>query len=516
MFFQLGMNAQTPILPYTPLKFDSYEPLWSKISVDSSIIDNQKYDGRHHFFPLHNKLIPVSKDGYMYSVDMGGLFGIEGGIINKRNLATGAIVWSTTFDKRSSDFHEFPQGLTLSEIDETLTVICYRTLSIYDPNTLIFIFDQVPVTWSIRKYNINTGELVENNYVDDKKLSFNSSENSNFFFQAKNGFIYLERSDAETDEYYVIHRFDDKLNIISSVDTVDLDFSNDLNDILLGGVLSFGNGYVSFDAKVHGQPLWRYSMIIWDQDFNVVDEIPSEKFETMFVDKPIRISLTYVSNSIIMLRTSKFNGTQFVHTGYVINHKGDLIRKFNYPLQSSYAFYSESNHCPYIIKREVSDGYFMEVYNICDSVSSMLKMQTSPANLSITPINASIIDNKIVLSLVLGKDTIFNNLRRIFTQGTIWMALDGKDLGLSTNSEDVIKTKDVMLYPNPSAGKLQFFEDNFNGKSNIYTLDGQLVQTTSVTDNTLDISTLPAGLYIIALTDTSSGKVYRQKIIKVD
>lgn len=137
----------------------------------------------------------------------------------------------------------------------------------------------------------------------------------------------------------------------------------------------------------------------------------------------------------IIIEISNFNRNEFVPTGYLLNHQGELVKKFNYPgkngynQRSYYLFFDEKSKCPYFITRQANNGYFLELYNVCDSLNKHMVIQTNPENIAIAPVNVSILENKnVMISCVQAIDTTFNNQRRLFHHGVVWVVIDGSDL----------------------------------------------------------------------------------------
>jgi len=97
-----------------------------------------------------------------------------------------------------------------------------------------------------------------------------------------------------------------------------------------------------------------------------------------------------------------------------------------------------------------------------------------------------------------------------------WVMLDGQKMNILSSVKDELQDIAINIYPNPTSHYITI--DNaaqYDNNVQLTSISGRMYNLI-IQDSNIDVSTLPAGLYIIALTDTSSGKVYRQKIIKVD
>ena len=95
------------------------------------------------------------------------------------------------------------------------------------------------------------------------------------------------------------------------------------------------------------------------------------------------------------------------------------------------------------------------------------------------------------------------------SSGSVGTELYRLDMQLATN--EISKVKQITLYPNPVKDMLNFSEEVSDVK--VADLSGKMVKQISAKGKTVDISTLPKGIYIISTT-TKEGKANHQKIIK--
>ena len=86
-------------------------------------------------------------------------------------------------------------------------------------------------------------------------------------------------------------------------------------------------------------------------------------------------------------------------------------------------------------------------------------------------------------------------------------------LSLSVH-EDKIPANQLILYPNPATGKIYFKVTNKIKVNHIsvYSLKGNKVIETKVTNNAIDVSSLSSGIYMLKLT-LNNGTFYSKKII---
>ena len=72
-----------------------------------------------------------------------------------------------------------------------------------------------------------------------------------------------------------------------------------------------------------------------------------------------------------------------------------------------------------------------------------------------------------------------------------------------------IQDENISIFPNPTKGVVTI--EGVEGKMEIYDTYGRLVKTTQ--NNTLDISEVARGIYLLKATD-EQGRVYSQKVVK--
>ena len=95
---------------------------------------------------------------------------------------------------------------------------------------------------------------------------------------------------------------------------------------------------------------------------------------------------------------------------------------------------------------------------------------------------------------------------------------DGKDLGIniSSSAEDelTVKGNKFTLFPNPTSGIIRIEGLASSATVNITNINGQFVNGVEVTNNQVDISILPNGVYIFKIE--SSNTIEQHKIVKIE
>jgi len=90
----------------------------------------------------------------------------------------------------------------------------------------------------------------------------------------------------------------------------------------------------------------------------------------------------------------------------------------------------------------------------------------------------------------------------------------GQDL-VSVNTEPVQELKGFKMYPNPAYGDEVYIITESNGTKQIkvYDVFGEVVLTDRITTNTLDISRLVPGVYVLQVTEEKK-TMTRKLVIK--
>lgn len=98
---------------------------------------------------------------------------------------------------------------------------------------------------------------------------------------------------------------------------------------------------------------------------------------------------------------------------------------------------------------------------------------------------------------------------------SVFFILSEDNSFLVNNIEIDLPTK-PNIYPNPTSHFINIDDaTRFDKNVSLISISGHMHHLI-IQESQIDVSTLSAGIYIIALTEATTGKVYRQKIIKID
>ncbi len=506
-FFATG---QTPIIPYTALSFDTDDFLWSSVTEDSTTADGVNYDGRTHISKYDHYIEPIEHQGYLYTLDMGGLYGIEGGVVTKRAIETGAIVWYSVFDLRTSDYHEYPRALSINEQNELVVISC-SSVEAHDPTTtLMFVLNQVPVYWNVRKYDLESGEMLFNKRLDKPELSFPSGElqvNGHLFFVTTNGYVYMKHSPRYgTENYYIKHTINQDLEPVEE-DTVYLNLPDFWELTIAAGFIPCeGGGYCSMDVKIGAVDTGEartYNLYFWDEEFNVVDSMPHSKLQEVFDFEyyPSRYNLEFADDKNIFVRIRKFVDGDWETKVRKFDRNGNFVQDVRITSKGYLVDNSAGSECPIVYGRIRGDSINgFTAYSLCDSSKWNMEAHTVPANLAIFPYDGTVLSNgEVLLSMIQFKDTTINGERKGYVQGIVYSLFEGDQLGLVSVLEPYVSPKaSVVVSPNPTKSIISVDCDMPFDFIFVYTNTGQLVGKYG-NQKQIDLSKFTGGLYHLVL-----------------
>ncbi|CAL2080158.1 G8 domain-containing protein [Tenacibaculum sp. 190524A05c] len=95
------------------------------------------------------------------------------------------------------------------------------------------------------------------------------------------------------------------------------------------------------------------------------------------------------------------------------------------------------------------------------------------------------------------------------------MISGGKIVNSTLSNPDIpIEENKCIIYPNPASSSFSIKSINRDLDVHIYSLQGNLIKTTSSTQNGIDVSQLSTGIYIVQIQDQNSNFVCTKKLIK--
>lgn len=520
VFFAFVNYIHTQILPFTEPDFNFEQFNWYMIPMDSTDVDSIKKDGRNDIFDWH-KIPILEKETSLFFLNTKTMGGVEGGLLSRCDKETGKLVWSFPFDLRTNELHEYPYTQYFGH-DGWLHVVSYQAKEIQPDNLPIFNFTKPDSYWKIRKFNPDTGELIETILLNKEELTIKPYVYASFFYKIPSGYMMLNRSiDFKIDKYY-IKKFNNEYELVS-VDTATLNLPSIDYHTYFPFVRQYKEGFTTFDAKLGTKEKPRYYNVnMWDNEFNWLDSISESKIIAILDTQPTRYLVEYADKDkfIVKVRYQYDNKKQF---GYLISNKGELLEEFQlYESEginnSSYNIIvmGENMECPVVTRLDEADKIWTHMYSVCDSLNKNITFAPNGKNVVTLLKFSHVLENgNIILQSGFLKDTMLDNPGRFQPQGEIYVNIDGSVLGTSVDNDGVEwhAREPLIVYPNPTEDLLSCSESIQVEKAAIYDFNGQLVLTIA-NSNTIDVSGLHAGLYFLRVK-TKNAEIYTSKFIKL-
>ncbi|HRQ31245.1 MAG TPA: hypothetical protein PLU49_14280, partial [Saprospiraceae bacterium] len=336
LFLVLRVQAQQII--YQPLIFNNIEPVWQHAPIDSSLIGINNFDGRNHFTISKNPSCYVLFEDNLYIAPSTATteFGVDGGFIERINTITGEVDWINTFDLRSEERQEFIQDLYIDD-QRRVNVVSFRRIvePIPDPY-FVWIENGDSSIISIRKYDIETGELLEHktpDFTDYQSLRLRHQVNNARFFKGdkKGNFQYIEKekkSGFVLKQYYL----DENGYQIGQMNQDSMVFSNpnswSSNSIL--PILVVNKDTIvalSFLIRQSSTESGQSRLTIYDQNLKKRHEF---FLDDLIEDNYKSLLLNYADKDFIYLQVVYWLGpTEEVYNEHIImDYEGKIIKRF--------------------------------------------------------------------------------------------------------------------------------------------------------------------------------------------
>ncbi len=515
-FFLVLITFSTSIFgQLSSISFSNADFNWVHVAIDSTKMGIGTLDGKNHLFYLSNEE-PLRNQGYFYNSLINGQNAGSGAFIEKIEIKTGNVIWKNYYDLTNFKENEYPSTLHITN-QGNLKVVGYR-------NT-VKNFIPIPGVWTkglpvVREYDDLTGALLQ--YDTLAKGSESATELLVNFDRLK---LYKE-NEMLVQIYYLASAINNK--VLLKRDYYDIEgkllFSNDFSfpfkdkfkvslmrntekDVFLVTTSiddSLGTSEVLLSRVTDANEL------LFQVD---ISELASS-YDAVYISRIYENRIEITSEKFY----SNFGNDVSLRLDYY-DFEGNHVSSYEIPRTLKYAIVTNLiDDKPLIaVCRPNSSGGEILLYGVnASNVFGELKtLQINNSHAFVCQKMFSTEDKDIIMQgryspILSGGSTDRSNFENI----VISFSLD--DLGLLTSVQDALKDEAIIIYPNPTSHYITI-DNAAQYASNVqFTSISRTMYNLVLKDNTLDISTLPAGLYIIALTDATSGKVHRQKIIKVD
>ncbi len=519
LFIALRVQAQQII--YQQLIFNNFEPVWQHAPIDSSLIGVSNFDGRNHFTQSKNPscLVLFEDNLYIAPSTATTIYGLDGGFVERINTMTGKVDWIYTFDLRTEERQEVIQDLYIDD-QRRLNVVSFRRIVAPKPDPhLIWPEDGDSSLISIRKFDIETGELIEHHtpsFTDHESLRLkHQMQNSRFFKGDKNGnFQFIEKV---TKSGFVLKQYliDENGHQIQQMneDTIRFNapnsgYTNHYQPVFIVSkdtilVLSH---VVKQDPLADGQS----RLTIYDKDL--------KKRREYFLDDLIGVNYgqIYIENADnrfikIMVDLWRNPWEPFILEHIILDYEGNIVKRFMTTQNGTKHFtfkttYLESEN-EFLVVGVTGDRSFRLNFFKTKGFDELEKIKTisnqnpeyffSPTDIFQLP------DGDILLNGI----NIFWPADEDLYQGN-WPTLlkfNAEDIGL-TSTKETENVSMINIYPNPASDRITIsLEEDQRGVIDILDHMGReiyiTVRETQGGSTQINIGHLPTGMYFVRVTD---------------
>lgn len=489
-------NLYSQIVPYVPVEFIDFTPVWRHVSIDSTLMDGDKYDGMTHFAFFEDHPIPYIIDEnnlyITYNTYVRSRFEVEGGFIEKLDLSTGKSLWANHFDLRNNDRFEYIESIYKNDIGN-LEVVTDRRIRGgvgSDPGHIDF-GDTSLIC--IRNYAINTGELISHEYPDPTdSLSLRiryTTDNRRLLFPLRNNeFLYTKYGGYEIENFII----DEKGHLLAEPtrDTVDFD-----KPFIRDSVISptqYKMERISKDTLIVLNYLLdrkdftntdfdkQTKLTIYDEDMKERNVL---KIDSFLPERFVSLSLMKADKKFIYLgaRYQKYFNKRDTFFFQIYDWEGNLLRKFDEVVDNKHihiygktAFYSEiENEFIVVASSDVVSDLRFYIIESNDSLRLLKEIKFEANGRYFIPNFICQLENGDIL--IRGDNRLLSGEYKYYKQWKTWMRFKAEDLGLkpvSTTQREIYNK--IKLFPNPAKDKINIeLNQNINGVIKIYDVIGR-------------------------------------------
>lgn len=533
---QLGMNKNIFILfvfnliiqnlfsqqyTYQPLIFTNITPVWQYAPIDNTLIGVGNLDGRNHFSSEKLPLCIEVFEDYIYHTEPTGLSGriVEGGFVQKINARTGDLAWARVFDLRTEERQEYVQDLLIDD-QKRLNVISVRRIvpPFIDPFFVWPVKGDSSVI-SIRRYDIETGELIEHKYPSNYDYSSvrvrHHLYNARFLKAFKdNTFQYLVK---ENEYGFALRHFilDEKGYQTREMKRDSLIFnsphhyiSNSTQPMIIvnADTIVCLNYVVKPDSTYDGQArLTIYNKDLGKRKEILLDNLIDFNYQSLF--------LTNADDQYIYLKgdfwLSAFEPKYNEHI--ILDYEGNIVKQFK-------TKYNGKNYYEFQIVYLAKKNEFLILGQLRERSMQLSFFKTQGKGNIIKLADLELGSNghlfqPVFLDVIPDGGILIKGFNIVWPTGEnfpqgywpTWLKFNAEDIGLTSNAE----TENVRLlriYPNPASDRITIsLEEDQSGVIDILDHMGREVYVTDSEAiegmNHINIGFLPTGMYFVRVTD---------------
>lgn len=526
-FILFGFNAFTQL--NLPLKFQNSETKWAELSwIEGNKIDDQWFEMR---------VPPIIVEDTMYVfMNYRGLFdngvsvGYCGYTIKKLNKNTGEVYWETR-----RVYKEFLKRKALSQpsvVDGQLVVTIYdEAEQPLGPGTEWNFCYPAEIT-----LDLQSGEIVDSNYVD-KINTFNSKLRSIAGITKQNGDnnpkIYKKNSLYDHIIYKAGAGFFEKTQInfdgvVLKIDSIEFDSKFLMENLRYFDLIDGNKGAVMVSQSEN----WKNKEVIigiFDSEMQLL-----EKYDiTQHFKDTIGFCVGYRYDNGYFITESGIEdfGTKTLRLTYhMFDMKANLIDKITYTLRDGidngimYGYFypmADVINNRILLSRcrqdKITESTYYDLFaSEGDTISLVKRTLIEGTKDHFRTEYASMMENGDILLYIQQFIWTGTGFGSDYPRFYSWVLLDGQKMNILSSVLDASNDININIYPNPTSHLINIDDvTRFDQKVSLTSISGH-VQQLILQEGQIDVSALTSGIYIIALTEATSGKIYRQKIIKID
>lgn len=513
-----------------PLTFNGIQPSWQKFIIDSTTLNDPKKNGFDHLTTTF--LLVEESDEVAYFIHWDFSERYQGAFIQKRNVGTGEVLWTSLYNLSNSERHEFPRSAYLDE-DGNLAIVNLRN---NDPEFSTFVWFKASP--SVRIYNKANGQLLKNIHAnepinDNNQILFYTGLGNTMTRSLNNDIVFFEIKNNFGNSYTKIQTFDNfcfHKNTKSDTTINAFPYFNysHLNILKSKQVFTFRHNHSQNPQDLfENQNFNQYSYIsdIYEDDFltkksaDLTGVFPYNWQIDFSGDNGIEYWLICGDSTNIDRFTEKSSkALVFVSIDGTVK---EIIDFGDNRYERIYAIKEPNTVGAYIITQDYiqkldtsTDEYVSEIiFWKSDGNGNLSKLHTLNYrdDRTLTISSASLIGKNIVLGTYMRK---YENVSDIFPKYQM-KGLLGFNIDLISSTNEYSQTKPIFsLYPNPTSNiiNIQGIDQDVNFK--IYTLQGQMLNQGKSLDQQIDTHLLPNGLYIFEIQNKYVTE--RHKIMKIE
>jgi hypothetical protein len=513
-----------------PLVLDGIQPSWQQFIVDSTTLSDPK---KHGFDHLTTNFILVEESvdiAYFIHWDLSERY--QGAFIQKRNVRTGNVLWTSLYNLTNSERHEFPRSAYLND-EGNLVIVNLRN---NDPEFSTFVWFKASP--ALRIYDKNNGQLLKYIHADEQitqenQILFYTGLRNIMFVSEDNKIIFIQSKSISDTTYTIQNTYDYNgkyitldtilykrpykyygaggFNILSNGQILSLLHSNNQNpqdvfkdenfnkyssvsDIYDGNIRSKKStdltGVFPHNWKIeysgdNGQEFW----LLCGDSTNVDKYTDKSSKALVFVstDGTVREIIDFGDNKYERIYAVKENNTE---GAYIVTQ--DYIQKLD-PLTNEHV-------AEIIIWKSDGNGKLVKLHTI-----------NYRDDRTLTISSVSLIGKNMVLGTYMRK---YENISDIFPKYQM-KGLIGYNIDLISKTNEIGQDGKILkIFPNPTSNIINIEGLDHDVIIKIIDQNGKILKNETSVNKQINIHTLPAGVYILDVKNKEKSEFH--KIVKIE